>query len=57
MIKFVCFICKDKFSKDYKSNFTVNIGNSGAANICINCAYTQNINDYKKKYKSFKEVQ
>jgi len=56
MIKFICFICKDKFSKGYKSNFTVNIKNSGSANICLNCASTQNINNYKKKYKSFKEV-
>jgi len=56
MLKFVCFNCREKFSYDYKSKFTVNIGNRGACNICLNCASNLNIDDYKKKYKSFKEV-
>ena len=56
MLKFICFNCREKFSYDYKSKFTVNIGNRGACNICLNCASNLNIDDYKKKYKSFKEV-
>ncbi len=56
MIKFNCFVCRDLFSFNFKSKFTVNIKNKGAANICLNCASTLNVDDYKKKYKSFKEV-
>jgi len=56
MIKFICFVCRKNFSKNNKSNFTVNVGNRAASNTCLKCASTLDVDNYKKKYKSFKEV-